>query len=149
MPFENTPENARQILKNLGQNIDAVAGIFDESLLKGTTKITLIVSGKKYKKASTYVKISVQSRNSQTGQNPSDGGNSQTGQEPIGKPEKATEYVNENTLVRDVMNDPILKDYGRLLFPVDQTISSSLTLGKVENILTWYRTAVYVRRSLI
>ncbi|WP_024345908.1 LysR family transcriptional regulator [Lacrimispora indolis] len=33
IPFENTPENAREILKNLGQNIDIVAGIFDESLL--------------------------------------------------------------------------------------------------------------------
>ena len=32
--FENTPENAREILANLGQNIDVVAGIFDESLLK-------------------------------------------------------------------------------------------------------------------
>ena len=32
-PFENTPSNARQILKNLGQNIDVVAGLFDESLL--------------------------------------------------------------------------------------------------------------------
>lgn len=33
VPFENTPENARQILKNLGQNIDIVAGIFDQNLL--------------------------------------------------------------------------------------------------------------------
>lgn len=31
IPFENTPENAREILSNLGQNIDVVAGIFDES----------------------------------------------------------------------------------------------------------------------
>lgn len=30
VPFENTPENAREILGNLGQNIDVVAGIFDE-----------------------------------------------------------------------------------------------------------------------
>ena len=30
IPFENTPENAREILSNLGQNIDIVAGIFDE-----------------------------------------------------------------------------------------------------------------------
>ena len=29
--FENTPENAREILGNLGQNIDVVAGLFDES----------------------------------------------------------------------------------------------------------------------
>lgn len=31
IPFENTPENAREILSNLGQNIDVVAGLFDES----------------------------------------------------------------------------------------------------------------------
>lgn len=33
VPFENTPENAREILANLGRNIDAVAGIFDETML--------------------------------------------------------------------------------------------------------------------
>lgn len=33
VPFENTPENAREILKNLGQNIDIVAGIFDDTML--------------------------------------------------------------------------------------------------------------------
>ncbi|SHI75021.1 LysR family transcriptional regulator [Desulfosporosinus lacus] len=34
VPFENTPENAREILKNLGQNIDLVAGLYDGSTLK-------------------------------------------------------------------------------------------------------------------
>ncbi len=34
IPFDNTPENAREILGNLGQNIDVVAGIFDETMLK-------------------------------------------------------------------------------------------------------------------
>lgn len=33
VPFENTPENAREILANLGKNIDVVAGIFDETML--------------------------------------------------------------------------------------------------------------------
>ena len=33
VPFENTPENARHILANLGQEIDVVAGIFDDTLL--------------------------------------------------------------------------------------------------------------------
>ena len=33
IPFENTPENAREILKNLGQNIDVVTGVFDDTLL--------------------------------------------------------------------------------------------------------------------
>ncbi len=33
VPFENTEGNAREILQNLGQNIDVVAGIFDDTLL--------------------------------------------------------------------------------------------------------------------
>ena len=32
--FENTPENAREILANLGQNIDVIAGVFDDTMLK-------------------------------------------------------------------------------------------------------------------
>ena len=34
IPFENTPENAREILGSLGKNIDVVGGIFDETMLK-------------------------------------------------------------------------------------------------------------------
>ena len=33
IPFENTPENAREILKTLGRNIDVVGGIFDDTML--------------------------------------------------------------------------------------------------------------------
>lgn len=41
--FENTPENAREILAHLGQNIDIVAGIFDEAMLdlRGCTAFEL------------------------------------------------------------------------------------------------------------
>lgn len=34
VPFENTPENAREILANLGKNIDIVGGIYDATMLK-------------------------------------------------------------------------------------------------------------------
>lgn len=34
VPFDNTPENARDILANLGRDIDVVAGIFDETMLE-------------------------------------------------------------------------------------------------------------------
>ena len=34
IPFDNTPENAREILGNLGTNIDVIAGIFDDTMLK-------------------------------------------------------------------------------------------------------------------
>lgn len=33
VPFDNTPENAREILSNLGKNIDIVSGWFDEGFL--------------------------------------------------------------------------------------------------------------------
>ena len=33
IPFDNTPERAREILANLGRNIDVVGGIFDETML--------------------------------------------------------------------------------------------------------------------
>lgn len=33
IPFDNTPENAQEILKNLGKHIDVVAGIYDEDFL--------------------------------------------------------------------------------------------------------------------
>ena len=34
VPYENTPENTREILRNLGQNIDIVAGPFDQRALE-------------------------------------------------------------------------------------------------------------------
>lgn len=34
IPFMNSQESAREILRNLGTNIDVVAGIFDETMLK-------------------------------------------------------------------------------------------------------------------
>lgn len=33
IPFENTPEDAREILANMGKNIDVIGGIFDETIL--------------------------------------------------------------------------------------------------------------------
>ena len=33
VPFENTPENAREILGNLGNHIDVIGSIFDETML--------------------------------------------------------------------------------------------------------------------
>ena len=41
--FENTPENAREILSHMGQKIDIVAGIFDETMLnlRGCTAFEL------------------------------------------------------------------------------------------------------------
>ena len=34
IPYENTPENSVEILRNLGQNIDIVAGLFDQHFLE-------------------------------------------------------------------------------------------------------------------
>ena len=42
------------------------------------------------------------------------------------------------TKVADVINDPVFEDYGRLIFPVDRTISADLELQDVGDILVWY-----------
>ena len=46
--------------------------------------------------------------------------------------------VTRTTKVQDVIDDPVFADYGRLMFPVDQTIRDSLTLENTGDILTWY-----------
>ena len=46
--------------------------------------------------------------------------------------------VTHDTLVRDVMDDPVFEDYGRLLFPVDLTIPQDMTLEDVGDLLIWY-----------
>ena len=48
------------------------------------------------------------------------------------------EPATRGTLVRDVMNDPVFGDYGRLLFPVDRTIPEDMTLEDVGDVLVWY-----------
>lgn len=40
------------------------------------------------------------------------------------------------TLIRDVQNDPVFGDYGRLIFPVNSGYMSGTTLGNLS--LTWY-----------
>ncbi len=48
------------------------------------------------------------------------------------------EPVTRDTLVRDVMDDPVFEDYGRLLFPVDRAIPQDMTLEDVGDLLVWY-----------
>ena len=45
VPYENTPENSVEILRNLGQNIDIVAGLFDQNFLKIRQCAALELSG--------------------------------------------------------------------------------------------------------
>lgn len=47
---------------------------------------------------------------------------------------KATpnQYVGENTTVEEVITNPAFGDFGRLLFPVDRTVSEDMTLSEVS-----------------
>ena len=51
--------------------------------------------------------------------------------------EKETGYT-ASTKIQDVINDPVLGSYGRLIFPVDIKIDDALELQDVENLLPWY-----------
>ncbi|MDE7320678.1 MAG: alpha/beta hydrolase, partial [Lachnospiraceae bacterium] len=46
--------------------------------------------------------------------------------------------ADRKTKVRDVISAPAFEGYGRLLFPVDRTISDDLTLEDVGDVLVWY-----------
>lgn len=43
---------------------------------------------------------------------------------------------NANTLIQEVISDPVFGEWGRLLFPVDEGYWSGITLGSLH--LTWY-----------
>ena len=51
-----------------------------------------------------------------------------------------TDDVTENTTVGEVKNMAAFGDFGRLLFPVDRTVSDDMTLKKISNssTYTWY-----------
>lgn len=55
--------------------------------------------------------------------------------------ESSKEYTDGyavDSKVKDVIDNPIFGDYGRLIFPVDISIPSTLTLSDVDEILPWY-----------
>jgi hypothetical protein len=52
-----------------------------------------------------------------------------------------------DTKVWDVINDPVFKGYGRLIFPVDRTIDKRATLREVGSILTFYNYVNTARTS--
>lgn len=48
--------------------------------------------------------------------------------------------VNTDTTVGEVIANPVFEDFGRLLFPVDRTVTDDMTLGEVSTsrVYTWY-----------
>ncbi|HIS51928.1 MAG TPA: esterase [Candidatus Onthomonas avicola] len=46
--------------------------------------------------------------------------------------------VTRDTLIQNVMNNPVFGDDGHLLFPVDRTIPDDMTLEDAGDILVWY-----------
>ena len=61
---------------------------------------------------------------------------SQTGVENMQTGESAENPYTVDTLISDVIADPVFGDYGRLIFPVDTGYYSGDTLGSLR--LTWY-----------
>lgn len=48
--------------------------------------------------------------------------------------------VDTNTTVGDVITNPAFEDFGRLLFPVDRTVTDDMTLAEISTsrVYTWY-----------
>lgn len=56
------------------------------------------------------------------------------------RPERDDNYYNSQSTVSDVINDTAFGSFGRLLFPVDRNISTSMTLAQVStsSVYMWY-----------
>lgn len=52
------------------------------------------------------------------------------------KKDKNHEFYTEDTLISDVISDPVFEDFGRLIFPVNTQYMQGNTLGNLD--LTWY-----------
>lgn len=54
--------------------------------------------------------------------------------------DRAENYFTTQSTVADVINDSAFGDFGRLLFPVDRNVSTSMTLAQVStsNVYMWY-----------
>lgn len=61
---------------------------------------------------------------------------SDSAEEEVSEPVISSEPYTRDTLISDVINDPVFEDYGRLVFPVDKGYYSGETLGELR--LTWY-----------
>ena len=53
---------------------------------------------------------------------------------------KTNQFADVNTTVGEVISNPAFKDFGRLLFPVDRTVSDDMTLAEISTsrVYTWY-----------
>lgn len=51
-----------------------------------------------------------------------------------------TEYFTEDTTLGEIINDPAFDDFGRLLFPVDRTVTDDMTLKDISSssVYVWY-----------
>lgn len=68
----------------------------------------------------------------------SSGNDSHRAQTESDKVPKTFTAVSRGTKVREVIQNPVFEDYGRLMFPVDRSISDGLTLEDAGDLLTWY-----------
>lgn len=59
---------------------------------------------------------------------------------PAGTPSAPAQLFTAQTTVAEVIADPALGDFGRLLFPVDRNVPSSMTLAQVSTsgVYMWY-----------
>jgi len=72
----------------------------------------------------------------QSAVNSEQGDSSETVAEEVSKPVITSEPYTRDTRISDVISDPVLGNYGRLIFPVDKGYYSGETLDELR--LTWY-----------
>lgn len=106
----------------------------------GTAKITATAADGSGKKVSCIVKVS-ESAVPDVPRQPEEPDKPKEPEKPM-EPDKpsVSGKVTEDTTVSEIINDPAFGDFGRLLFPVDRTITGDMTLEEISSssVYTWY-----------
>lgn len=107
----------------------------------GTAKITVTAADGSGKKASCTVKVRGDAA-PVTSPTPGPAFADPAKPEKPAGPEKPSvpEKVTKDTTVSEIKNDPAFGDFGRLLFPVDRTVTGDMTLEEISSssVYTWY-----------
>lgn len=122
------------------------------ALAAGTAKIRVTAADGSRKKAFCTVRVTAPDEGANPGnpdgpenpENPDKPDEPKNPDEPENpdEPDKPsdTEPVTRDTTVSEIINNPAFGDFGRLLFPVDRSVSGNMTLADISSnsVYTWY-----------
>lgn len=131
------PSNATDQAVRWSSSNHAVAEVSNNGTVKAVADGTAIITASAHNNVRAVCSVTVESVFEQ----PTEPEKPTESEKPT-EPEKpsVSRKVTKDTTVSEIINDPAFGDFGRLLFPVDRTITGGMTLKEISSssVYTWY-----------